>query len=109
MKSNKILDEILLDLGHRENLNGTEFIRHAVAIYKPGMAITKELYPAIAKAAGSTPQRVERSMRHSIETAWTRGDYMTQERYFGYSVDPERGKPTVGEYVARLARICNEN
>jgi two-component system response regulator (stage 0 sporulation protein A) len=103
------IDQYMKELGHPENLSGTDYLRSAVRAYEQGMSLTKELYPAIAKAAGSTPARVERAMRHSIETAWVRGDLDAQRRYFGCTIDPQRGKPTVGEYVATMARICREN
>lgn len=103
------LDRIMNELGHSENLLGTGYIRSAVEMYRPGMSITKELYPAIAKAADSTGPRVERAMRHSIEKAWERGSIYAQENYFGYSIDPEKGRPTVSEYIARMARLCHED
>lgn len=103
------LDEIMLEMGHPENLKGTDFIRKAVALYGPDVRLTKELYPAIAKAAGSTPSRVERAMRHSICTAWNRGSTEAQLRLFGYTVNPNTGVPKVGEYLARLHRVCHEN
>ena len=109
MKNMKKLDTIMNELGHAERQIGTGYIREAVSIYERGMAMTKDLYPALAKAAGSTPSRVERAMRHSIQSAWGRGDYAAQQRYFGYSTDPERGVPCVQEYVARMARAIDED
>ena len=108
MVNEEKLDRILLDLGHDDFNRGTAYIRQAVGIYQPGMFMTKELYPTLAAAAHSTPARVERCMRHSIEKAWARNDFQGQLKYFGWSVDPDKGRPTVGEYVARLARICHE-
>lgn len=103
------LEKIMIELGHSERHSGTGLIRLGIAIYRPGIGITKELYPAIAKAAGSTPSRVERAMRHSIATAWSRGSLDTQLRIFGHSINPKTGVPTVGEYLARLHRVCDEN
>lgn len=103
------LEAVMLELGHPENLQGTEYLRMVAALYEPGMSITKELYPAIARAAHTMPSRVERNMRHSICRAWERGSWEAQQRYFGSSVDPRRGAPTVGEYVARIVRVCGEN
>lgn len=103
------LEEILLELGHSERLSGTRLIRLGVSFYYPGVWITKELYPAIAKAAGSTPSRVERAMRHSIAAAWARGSLDAQLRIFGHSINPNTGVPTVGEYLARLYRVCYED
>ena len=103
------LDKMLLELGHTENLLGTGYLRTAVDLYTPGTRFTKELYPAIAAAAGTTPDRVERAMRHSIERAWERGSIAAQETYFGYSIDPNTGRPTVSEYIARMAKLCHED
>lgn len=103
------MDEILLELGHDDFNRGTAYIRDAVQMYRPGMGFTKELYPGIAKAHDSSAARVERCMRHSIEKAWARGDTAAQRKWFGFSVDPNTGKPRVGEYVARLARLCRED
>ena len=102
------IDQIMTELGHPEHLNGTEYLRIAVPMYHRGISMTKELYPALAEAVGSTPSRVERGMRHSIEVAWSRGDLDAQRRFFGSTIDPQRGKPTVGEYLATVARICHE-
>lgn len=102
------MDDILLELGHDDFNQGTKQLRIAVRLYE-GQPLTKELYPAIAKATNSTPARVERCIRHSIEKAWSRGNPAAQHKWFGYSIDPNTGKPRAGEYIARLARICHEN
>lgn len=102
------MDNLLLELGHDDFNRGTAYLREAVKIYRPEMGLTKELYPAIAKAHATTGARVERCIRHSIEKAWSRGSGEAQLKYFGYSIDPNRGKPVVGEYVARMARLCRE-
>lgn len=103
------LDEVLLTLGHDDFTRGTAYIRTGVKLYEPQMPMSKELYPAVARQHGSTGARVERAMRHAIEKAWSRGSIDEQRRVFGWSVDPEKGRPCVGEYIARLARECREN
>ena len=101
------LDLMMMELGHTESVAGTSYLRRAVAMYDEGMTrMTKELYPAIAAAVDSTPSRVERCMRHSIQRAWGRGSFAAQCQYFGHTINPETGVPTVGEYVARMARLC---
>ena len=102
----KELDHKLVRLGFRDNISGTQMLRLAVQKWEPGMGITKELYPMIAKECGSTASRVERVMRHAITSAWERGDALTIESCFGYSVSPLKGAPTVSEFVARMARVC---
>lgn len=57
-----------------------------------------------ARAAyNTTPSRVERAVRHAIETAWDRGDLETDQRYFGYTVSNTKGKPTNSEFIAMIA------
>ncbi len=101
------MDELLLTLGHDDYNRGTAQLRIAVRLYE-GQPLTKELYPAIAKVAGTTPARIERNIRHSIEKAWDRCPYDERLRFFGNSVNPNTGRPTVGQYVARMARLCRE-
>lgn len=54
----------------------------------------KALYAACASAFSTTPSAVERSLRTAVESVFTHGDLTGIERYFGSTVDPERGKPT---------------
>lgn len=66
-------------------------------------AITKVLYPQVAKTFATTPSRVERAIRHAIEVAWDRGDLETLQRFFGYTVSNTKGKPTNSEFIALIA------
>ena len=66
-------------------------------------AITKVLYPQVAKTFQTTPSRVERAIRHAIEVAWDRGDLDTLRRFFGYTVSNTKGKPTNSEFIALIA------
>lgn len=103
------LDNVLLTCGLRDNLLGTDYTRRAVRLYRPGMSITKELYPAIAAAASTSPSRVERAMRHAIETGFDRCGYSDEIlSMFGNTIDPSTGKPRNGEFIARVARLCHD-
>ena len=66
--------------------------------------ITHRLYPAIAKKFNTTNIRVERNIRHLIETAWSRHDLMDAYRIFGNTVDVNKGRPTNSEFIACCAR-----
>ena len=66
-------------------------------------AVTKELYPGIAKKYDTTSSRVERAIRHAIEVAWERGDIDTINKLFGYTVHTSKGKPTNSEFIAMIA------
>ena len=66
-------------------------------------AVTKVLYPTVAKKYQTTTSRVERAIRHAIEVAWDRGDVDTLNSYFGYTIQNTRGKPTNSEFIAMIA------
>lgn len=66
-------------------------------------AVTKELYPGIAKKYKTTPSRVERAIRHAIEISWQRGDIETLTGIFGYTVKINKDKPTNSEFIAMIA------
>ncbi len=66
-------------------------------------AVTKELYPMIATKYQTTPSRVERAIRHAIELAWDRGNVDFMNKFFGYTINLERGKPTNSEFIAMVA------
>lgn len=70
--------------------------------------ITKLLYPDVAKKFNSTPARVERAIRHSIEGAfWD----MPQNVKYDIFKNTARGgrKATNGEFIGTLAElIANE-
>ena len=70
-------------------------------------AVTKQLYPNVAKRYNTTSSRVERAIRHAIEVAWDRGDVDVLNSYFGYTIHNTRGKPTNSEFIAMIAdRLC---
>ena len=66
-------------------------------------AVTKVLYPEVARKFGTTASRVERAIRHAIEVAWDRGDLDTLQKYFGFTVSNSKGKPTNSEFIAMIA------
>lgn len=88
-------------MGFSEQLAGTAMLRVGIALYDRQMAFTKELYPAIAREFGTTAGRAERNMRHALIRAWE-ANYGEPGRleFFG----PSDHAPTVGEFVARMAR-----
>ena len=56
----------------------------------------------------TTASRVERAIRHLIEVTWSRGDLEVLNRYFGNTLSPEKGKPTNGEFIARMANVVKQ-
>ena len=95
------------EIGVPAHIKGYQYVREAIVIAVQDMevinAVTKVLYPEVAKRYGTTPSRVERAIRHAIEVAWDRGDLETLQSYFGYTVSLSKGKPTNSEFIAMLA------
>ena len=89
---------IIHEIGVPAHIKGYQYLREAII-----NAITKVLYPQVAKAFQTTPSRVERAIRHAIEVAWDRGDLDTLQRFFGYTVSNTKGKPTNSEFIALIA------
>ncbi len=72
-------------------------------------AVTKQLYPSVAKQYNTTSSRVERAIRHAIEVAWDRGNVDVLNSYFGYTIHSSRGKPTNSEFIAMISdKLCLE-
>ncbi|HIR35608.1 MAG TPA: sporulation transcription factor Spo0A [Candidatus Faecimorpha stercoravium] len=95
------------EIGVPAHIKGYQYLRDAIIMALEDMdilnAITKQLYPAIAKKYDTTPSRVERAIRHAIEVAWSRGKMDTIDKLFGYTINNGKGKPTNSEFVALIA------
>ena len=99
--------EIIHRIGVPAHIKGYQYLRTAIMMTIEDNdlinAVTKVLYPAVAKKYQTTSSRVERAIRHAIEVAWDRGDVDTLNSYFGYTVQNNRGKPTNSEFIAMIA------
>ena len=102
-----MVTSIIHEIGVPAHIKGYQYLREAIIIAVNDMdvinAITKVLYPQVAKTFGTTPSRMERAIRHAIEVAWDRGDLDTLQRFFGYTVSNTKGKPTNSEFIALIA------
>lgn len=101
-----VITDMIHQLGVPAHIKGYHYLRTAIleSIQEPSLldSITKQLYPAVAKAYRTTASRVERAIRHAIEIAWDRGDLDTINSFFGYTVNNCKGKPTNSEFIALL-------
>jgi len=102
-----MVTSVIHEIGVPAHIKGYQYLREAIKIAVNDMdvinAITKVLYPQVAKTFSTTPSRVERAIRHAIEVAWDRGDLDTLQRFFGYTVSNTKGKPTNSEFIALIA------
>ena len=108
--------DMIHEIGIPAHIKGYHYLRDAIIMAVDDMdvlnAITKVLYPTIAKMHQTTASRVERAIRHAIEVAWSRGKLDTLDELFGYTVSNGKGKPTNSEFIALIAdtiRLENKN
>ena len=102
-----LVTSVIHEIGVPAHIKGYQYLREAIIITVQDMdvinAVTKVLYPEVARRFGTTASRVERAIRHAIEVAWDRGDLETLQKYFGYTVSNAKGKPTNSEFIAMIA------
>lgn len=101
------ITSIIHEIGVPAHIKGYMYLREAITMVVNDMellsAVTKELYPSIAKKYNTTASRVERAIRHAIEVAWGRGQIEAINKLFGYTIHNEKGKPTNSEFIAIIA------
>lgn len=99
--------DMIHEIGIPAHIKGYHYLRDAIIMAIEDMdvlnAITKVLYPTVAKKHQTTASRVERAIRHAIEVAWSRGKLDTLDDLFGYTVSNGKGKPTNSEFIALIA------
>ena len=98
---------IIHEIGVPAHIKGYQYLREAIIMTVNDMdainAITKVLYPSVAKRYHTTSSRVERAIRHAIEVAWDRGDVEMLNNVFGYTISGAKGKPTNSEFISMIA------
>lgn len=105
------ITKMLYELGIPAHIKGYQYLRDAISMVVRDRemmeAVTKILYPEIAKKNYTSSSRVERAIRHAIEVAWGRGSLEVIDELFGYTISTGKGKPTNSEFIALIAdKIC---
>ena len=100
--------KLLSGMGMNEQLHGYTYLSWAAALAYDNEdrmdAIGERIYAPVADRLGTTPQNVERLIRHAVErTADTVGEHGIYS-FFGNSIDPMRGKPTNAQMIAMLVQ-----
>ncbi|MBD8003518.1 sporulation transcription factor Spo0A [Bacillus norwichensis] len=101
------ITSVIHEIGVPAHIKGYLYLREAISMVYHDIellgAITKVLYPDIAKKFNTTASRVERAIRHAIEVAWSRGNIDAISSLFGYTVSMSKAKPTNSEFIAMVA------
>lgn len=95
---------LLSRMGISASIKGYHFIRKAVILAVEDedvlVGITKGLYPDIARMYKTSASKVERAIRHAIESAWKKNGPQVYFETAGYL---PAEKPTNGQFIAALA------
>lgn len=109
------IGRILMTFGIRVNLKGYKYLKTAIVMTIMNehitSAMTRELYPQIARRFSTTDTSVERDMRHAIETAWTNAPIKYKKAYFGnqYLKENADRKPTNSLFINTIAEKLRQN
>ena len=98
--SRKNVEHIIRRLGFLYSYMGTDLLVDAVLLcYREPdalTAVTKRVYPEIAKQQGTKWRNVERNMRTALEAFWDRGNRALLNDMAGFEL---RVRPSVGEII----------
>lgn len=105
----KLSAELIYSLGVPAHIKGYSYLKEAIIMVAKNPeylnAVTKELYPGLARYFNTTPSRVERAIRHSIEVTWNKGESDKIKEVFEHlpKFRKSNKKPTNSEFIAVLA------
>lgn len=95
------------ELGVPPRLDGYRYLAEAIAMSVPDEtlcdAVTKVIYPRVARRFGSTSSCVERSIRNAIGIAWERGDALMRQKYANTLLFSACRKPANGAFIFAVA------
>lgn len=99
-----IVTNLIRSIGIPAHIKGYRYIRTAILEcaqnYNYLEHMTKELYPHVAEIYQTTPERVERAIRHAIEMAWNKNDREAMSEFFGCNAKNLISRPTNSEFIA---------
>lgn len=99
---------LLSAAGMRSELKGCTFLAWSAALACENdgrlRAISSRIYAPVAQQFHTTPQNVERLIRHAVETTMDSPGSGKMYAFFGNTIDPARGKPTNAQMIALLAQ-----
>jgi len=99
--------DVLNDIGVPTHVAGYRYLRGGIIVAARDLEIlnkvTKELYPAIALEFDTSPMKVDRSIRHAVESAWDKKNMEGRRRYLPHDLANRKGKPSNSELISVFA------
>ncbi len=109
-KSNQLeidISELLISIGILPNIKGYRYTIEAIKILinDPDIinSVTKDLYPKVSEIFKTTPNKVERAIRHGIEISFNRGNKEVLNRLFVLPLASGKTKSTNSEFLSGIA------
>ena len=111
-KTVKTLDEritsILLTCGIIPHIRGFRYLRNAIKLVcttpcDHELKVTKDVYPVIADMHNTLSSRIERGIRHAIESAWEKGKISGIHGLLGLELYDKSYKPTNWEFIRLIS------
>ena len=105
-----VVEQIIYRLGFVFSRIGTAYLIEAVLLCCADItaltAVTKRVYPAVARLTGSRWKNVERDLRTATETFWRHGNLDFFNEIVGFEL---RVRPTVGELISYIVFYIRAN
>lgn len=100
---------VLLELGFPTSRKGFRYCREAILLLSadPGLQITKEIYPAVAKAYDTEPESVEKNIRDVITAAWQNRDDALWRRYLPIAPNGQIPRPSNSVFLTHLSEVLS--
>lgn len=99
---------LLTAMGMHASLKGYAYLAWAAALAYENearlFAVGRRLYQPVAQRLGTTPQSVERLIRHAVESTMDAAEARGVYGLFGNTIDPARGKPTNAQIIGMLVQ-----
>lgn len=104
------ISAMLLELNISSKRRGYTYLEKGIRQYlqQPGQALTKTIYPEVARVHDTQPEAVERAIRQVIHESWERRDDRIWRGYFAMGREGVIPRPTNGEFISRLAERYRE-
>lgn len=101
------ITKIMKELGMSPSLKGYHYIGDAIFMIIKNqekiLQIGKLIYTQIANEYETNICAVERSIRTAIEIVIKNGNIEVIQKIFGYTINPDKGKPTNKEFIVTIA------
>lgn len=103
------VSSILLALNMPTHKKGFRYSRLGVMMLAedPGLQVTKEVYPFIAKEFGTSKTAVEKAIRSAIDSAWSSRNNDLWRQYFTPAPNGLVPRPSNTQFLSRLADVLN--